>query len=164
MAVKDAQNIYYSNQGSSAMNIRKFDGSSWSSLPDSESTTINTQSLAVDANGVVYAVSASFQRKSETLCEWRLGTSREQAVLQTHRQLLSILRQEQMAKMYVSFNNNGYVNVYQNDANASDTQAWTPVGVALERCNSIKQQKTIIPLWQLIQITTFTWHILLGKN
>lgn len=129
LAVKDAQNIYYSNQGSSAMNVRKFDGSSWSSLPDSESTTINTQSLAVDASGVVYAVSGASSGRVKRYVNgvWeQVGTS---GFTNASPAFINI-KAGTNGKIYVSFNNNGYVNVYQNDANASDTQAWTPVGAA----------------------------------
>jgi len=130
LAVKDAQNIYYSNQDgypNSGMNVRKFDGTSWTSLPNSESSTVTYQGLAVDASGIVYAASgiASGTVKRFVNGAWeQVGTAGFASGVPTYLNL----KVGTNGKIYASFNNNGNVHVYQNDVTASSTQAWTAVG------------------------------------
>ena len=130
LAVKDAQHIYYSNQnGGSGMNVRQFNGTSWSSLPNPESTAVNYQSLAVDAAGTVYAGfgTAGGTVKRYVNGAWeQVGTAGFAGGTPT----FINLKTGTNGKIYASFINGGNVRVYSNDVTAPATQAWTPVGDA----------------------------------
>jgi len=126
LAVKDAQNIYYSNQGS-GMEVRKFDGSSWASLSTPITSTVNYQSIEVGANGVVYigATTAEGTVMRYVNGNWeQLGTAGFAAGVAAYIDMVVGTN----GKIYVSFINAGYVHVYQNDLSASSVQPWTAVG------------------------------------
>ncbi len=131
LAVHDAQNIYYSNQDgypNTGMNVRKFDGTSWSGFANPEAGSVTYQALITDAAGIVYAGNgtANGTVKRYVNGAWeQVGTTGFAAGSATYIDLQAGTN----GKIYASFNNNGNVHVYQNDANAAATQPWTAVGM-----------------------------------
>ncbi|MFB9076265.1 GEVED domain-containing protein [Flavobacterium procerum] len=130
LAVKDAQTIYYSNQAGypdSGLNVRKFDGTSWTSLTNPENGSVTQQALAVDNSGIVYA---AYGTANGTIKRFVNGVWEQVGTIGFANASPSFigLKIGTNNKLYVSFNNNGYVHVYENDTTAPSNQAWRPVG------------------------------------
>ncbi|WP_281233215.1 GEVED domain-containing protein [Flavobacterium gelatinilyticum] len=130
LAAKDAQNVYFSNPAGYpdiGMNVRKFDGTSWASLPNPEGGSVTQQALAIDPSGILYAAygTANGTVKRFVNGAWeQVGTTG----FANAAPAFINLKIGTNGKVYVSFNNNGYVHVYENDLTAPSNQAWNPVG------------------------------------
>ena len=130
LAADQSGNIYYSNQNgypNSGMNVRKFDGTSWTSMPDAESATVNFQSLAVSGSGTLLAAynvgNGTVKRLVNGAWE-QVGTSGFAGSTPYYLDMVAGTNN----KVYVAFVVNSSVAVYENDVNAPATQAWTHVG------------------------------------
>ncbi|MFP9112364.1 Ig-like domain-containing protein [Flavobacterium sp. RHBU_3] len=119
-------NVYFTNQDS-GLQVRQYNGTSWSQLPNTTTNTINYQASAVSADNVLFVASGdgtgSIKRYVNGAWE-QVGTAGFFGGTAFYLDLAITAS----GKVYVSFNNNGYVHVYQNNVNASATDEWTPVG------------------------------------
>lgn len=122
--------VYFTNQAGypdNGLEVRKFDNGNWVDLPDATSTTINYQASAISADDILFVVSGE---NSGTIKKFVNGTWQQVGNSGffggTPFYLDMAIGSNGM--IYVSFNNNGYVHVYQNNVNASSTDNWEPVG------------------------------------
>ncbi len=135
----DAQgNIYYTNQGM-GLEVRKFDGSSWTQLVSPVSSAINYQASAVSSSNVlfIYAThgSGTVQRFLNGAWE-QVGNA-------------GFSSGASFAEMVIGNNNKIYtcnvsdgVRVYENNTNATTADAWTLVGGSIVDAASSGEQYT----------------------
>ncbi|MCF1422116.1 Ig-like domain-containing protein [Mangrovimonas futianensis] len=122
--------IYFSNQAAypaTGQEIRKFENNSWSQLPNVTTTSVNFNTIYVSPDDVLFAannasngtvkkyINDSWQQIGATGFTGGVPFFLDMVVSST-------------GTVYLSFNNNGFLHVYQNDVNASETDTWTPVG------------------------------------
>ncbi|WP_163410764.1 GEVED domain-containing protein [Flavobacterium ajazii] len=126
LVVKDAQNVFYSYRDG-GMIVKKFDGTAWTTLPSPVSTSVTQQALAIDNSGILYA---GYETANGTVKRYVNGVWEQLGTTGFGTAAVGFLNMKVGTnnKIYVSFNNNGYVHVYENDLDAPSTQAWLPVG------------------------------------
>ena len=123
----DASGGVYFTNANSGMEVKKYSTAAWASLGNATTATINFQASAVAPNGTLYVasnenagtvkryVNGAWEQVGTTgffggtpyFLDMTIGTS---------------------GKVYISFNNNSYVHVYENSLTATATDAWVPTG------------------------------------
>lgn len=122
--------VYFTNQAgwpATGLNVHKFINNAWEPLPDAASATINFQASAVSANGTLFVAtgenSGLVKRFVNGVWE-QVGNSGFFGGGPSYLSM-TIANDD---RIYVSWNNNGFVHVYTNIVNASVTDLWEPVG------------------------------------
>lgn len=124
-------NIYYSNQASypnTGMEIRKFSGGSWGSLPMATTNSINFHSITTSPSNVLFAYSAdgsgTVRRYNSTSGAWeQVGNSGFPGGATFPKIAVG---SDNM--VYASQITSGVFNIYKINANATSSDAWTLVG------------------------------------
>jgi len=119
-------NIYHTSQGS-GMEVRKFDGTAWTSLPALTSSTVNFQASVVTASGVLVAAnntgSGTVKRYVNGAWE-QIGSAGFAGGTPFYLDMVTGTDNT----IYVSYVSNGNIYVIKNDINAPETQSWSHVG------------------------------------
>ncbi|OCK50157.1 hypothetical protein BA768_05890 [Chryseobacterium sp. CBo1] len=128
LSINPAGNIlYYTNQGS-GLEVRKFEGSTWSSLPSASSATTNYQASAVSSSNILFTYgsygSGTVKRFVNGAWE-QVGTANIAGGVPYYAEMVTGTN----GKVYVLHNSSG-IKVYENSQTASATDAWTLVGGA----------------------------------
>ncbi|MBM7417989.1 MULTISPECIES: T9SS type A sorting domain-containing protein [Chryseobacterium] len=129
LSLDTSGNVYYTNQWgypNSGMEVRKFDGTSWSLLSLPFTDTINYQASAVAPNGIpyVYASVGSGTVKRLVNGAWeQVGPTNIAGGNPTHAEMVIGTN----GKVYVCHIASG-VRVFENNLTASATDAWSLVG------------------------------------
>lgn len=122
--------IYFTNQAAypdAGMEVRKFENSIWTQLPNVTSEEINFNTSAVSQDNVLFAASSENSGTVKKLVNgvWQqLGASGFSEGVPYFLNMVIGTN----GKVYVSFNDNDKIHVYQNDLSAGTTTAWQPVG------------------------------------
>ncbi len=122
--------VYFTNQAGwpdEGLEVRKYESNTWIDLPDATGEFINYQESAFSADDVLFVVSGE---NSGTIKKFVGGTWLQVGNSGFFGGSPSYLDMVigSNGKIYISFNNNGYVHVYENNVNASSTDIWQPVG------------------------------------
>ncbi|MBO6185266.1 MAG: T9SS type A sorting domain-containing protein [Chryseobacterium sp.] len=131
LSLDTSGNVYYTNQWgypNSGMEVRKFDGTSWSLLPLAFTDTTNYQASAIAPNNIPYVYGSVGSGTVKRLVNgaWeQVGPSNIAGANPTHAEMVIGTN----GKVYVCHVASG-VRVYENNATASATDAWTLVGGA----------------------------------
>lgn len=142
LSVDNSGNIYYTNQigyPGAGLEVRQFNGTSWSSLPNATSTSINYHSSAVSSSNVLFTFSG---QNSGTVQRYDNGSWEQ--VGNT-----GFSGGATFAEMVIGSNNkiytcnvSGGVKVYENITTASTTDNWTLVGGSIVDAASSGEQYT----------------------
>ncbi|WP_312074881.1 hypothetical protein [Chryseobacterium sp.] len=121
----DAQgNLYFTNKNSASLEVRKFDGSEWSQLPNAETTNIFAQSSAVSPTSnipYVFSGASSGSVKKFSNGTWtNVGATGFTGSTNTSSPKIIINN----GQIYVSHNGSG-LKVHTIAENAAPTDAWT---------------------------------------
>lgn len=133
-------NLYYTNQigwPGAGMEVRKFDGTSWSRLPDAVTTAINYHASAVSPSNTLFAFSGqnsgTVQRYVNGIWEQTGNTGFSGGAA--------------YAKMMIGSNNKVYtcnvsggVKVYENTTTAAASDSWTLTGGSIVDASSSGEQ------------------------
>ncbi|NOU46177.1 MAG: T9SS type A sorting domain-containing protein [Bacteroidales bacterium] len=130
LAVDNVGIPYFTNQAAypeAGLEVRKFENGVWVDLPNAADQIINFQSSAFSADNTLFVVTGE---NSGTVKKFVNGTWEQ---VGTSNFLNDTPFYLDMAianngKIYISFNNNGFVHVFENNVNASITDEWLPVG------------------------------------
>lgn len=131
LSLDTSGNVYYTNQWgypNSGMEVRKFEGTSWSLLPLPFTDTTNYQASAVAPNGIpfVYGSVGSGTVKRLVNGAWeQVGPTNIAGANPTHAEMVIGTN----GKVYVCHVASG-VKVFENNLTASVTDSWTLVGGA----------------------------------
>jgi hypothetical protein len=127
----DAQGVvYFTNQAAwpaAGLNVHKFINKAWENLPDATSATINFQASAVSKNGTLFVVTGESSGVVKRFVNgaWeQVGNSGFFGGVAYYLSMTIAIDD----RIYVSWNNNGFVHVYTNLVNATTTDLWQPVG------------------------------------
>jgi Bacterial Ig-like domain (group 2). len=129
-SVDSEGNIYFLNQSfldNYGIEARKFSGNSWTTMPNPSSVIINNIASAVSSDNTLYIASnenGGIIRKFKNGVWQQVGNSGFFA----GGALYLDMAISTDGKIYVSFNNNGYVHLYVNEINATSSDSWQPVG------------------------------------
>ncbi len=124
-------NIYYSNQASypvTGMEIRKFSGNSWSSLPMSTTNSINFHAIVTSPSNVLFSYSSD---GSGTVRRYNAGSGAWEQVGNAGFPGGATFPKIAVGSdntLYASQIYSGALNVYKINANASSSDPWTLVG------------------------------------
>ncbi|MPS63621.1 MAG: hypothetical protein DI622_02665 [Chryseobacterium sp.] len=131
LSVDVSGGLYYTNQWAypnSGMEVRKFEGASWSQLPNAFSATTNYQASAVAPNGTLFAYgsvdSGTVKRFVNGVWEQVGPTGIAGGVPYNAEMVIGT-----NGKVYVCQNSSG-VKVFENSLTASSADTWTLVGGA----------------------------------
>jgi hypothetical protein len=131
-------NLYYTNQGT-GLEVRQFNGNSWTQLPSPTTSTINYQASAVSASNVLFTYST---HNSGTVQRYINGTWEQ--VGNT-----GFSNGAAFAEMVIGTNNKVYtcnissgVRVYENTTTATASDNWTLVGGSIVDASSSGEQYT----------------------
>lgn len=127
----DAQGVvYFTNQAgwpAAGLNVHKFINNTWESLPDAASATINFQASAVSANGTLFVATGENTGLVKRFVNGAWEQVGNAGFFGGGPSYLSMTIAND-DRIYVSWNNNGFVHVYTNIVNASETDLWEAVG------------------------------------
>lgn len=129
LSLDTSGNVYYTNQWgypNSGMEVRKFDGTSWSLLPLAFTDTTNYQASAIAPNNIPYVYGSVGSGTVKRLVNgaWeQVGSTNIAGANPTHAEMVIGTN----GKVYVCHVASG-VRVYENNATASATDAWALVG------------------------------------
>ncbi|WDF48446.1 Ig-like domain-containing protein [Chryseobacterium sp. KACC 21268] len=130
LSVDNQGSVYFTNQAASpatGMEVRKFTNNAWATLANVTNTVINFNTSAIAADNTLFAANSENSGTVKKLVGgvWQqVGTSSFNGAGASFLDMVVGTN----GKVYVSFNNGGFVHVYENDMNASSTTAWQPVG------------------------------------
>jgi len=121
---------YFTNQipyPNSGLAVRKFENGAWVDLPNVTNQTINYQASAFSADNTLFVVSGE---NSGTVKRFVNGSWEQVGTTNFINDVPYYLDMDiaNDGKIYISFNNNGYVHVFENEVDASGTDIWEPVG------------------------------------
>ncbi|NDJ00031.1 T9SS type A sorting domain-containing protein [Flavobacterium sp. LaA7.5] len=125
-SVHSSGNLYFTNQNN-GMQVRQFDGSSWNLLTPATTNAINYQTSAVTGGNMLLVANGE---NSGTVKRYSGGTWEQVGATGFTAGVPFFMDAviDSNDKMYISFSNNGYVHVYENDVTAGSSTAWTPTG------------------------------------
>ncbi|GGB68915.1 hypothetical protein GCM10007424_06100 [Flavobacterium suaedae] len=129
-SIDNSGNVYFTNQSSwpdSGMEVRLFDGTSWTELPKPTENGINHQTSAVSNSDILLVANGE---DSGTVKRY-VGSTWEQVGTTGFAGGVPFFIDaviDSNDKMYISFNSNGYVHVYENDVTADASTEWIPTG------------------------------------
>ncbi|WP_165570229.1 Ig-like domain-containing protein [Chryseobacterium sp. FH1] len=122
--------IYFTNQAAypaTGMEVRKFENNAWTQLPNMTNAGINFNTSAISSDNTLFAANNENSGTVKKLVNgvWQqVGATGFTGGVPYFLDMVIGTN----GKIYVSFNNNGNLHVYENDVNASSTTAWQPVG------------------------------------
>jgi len=120
--------VYFTSQaGTSGMEVRKFENNTWTQLPNVTNNVINFNTSFVSPDNVLFTANseASGTVKKYVNGAWQqVGTTGFAGGVPFYLDMVIGTN----GKIYVSYNSNGSLHVYENDINATSTSAWQPVG------------------------------------
>ncbi len=125
-SIDNSGNLYFTNQNN-GMQVRQFDGSSWNLLPPATTNTINYQTSAVTDSGMLLVANGENSGTVKRYVDgaWQqVGTTGFAGGVPTF--IDAVI--DSNDKIYISFSNNGYVHVYENDVTADSSTGWTATG------------------------------------
>lgn len=120
--------VYFTSQaGTSGMEVRKFENNTWTQLPNVTNNVINFNTSLVSPDNVLFAANSE---ASGTVKKYVNGTWQQVGAAGFAGGVPFYLDMVigTNGKVYVSYNSNGSLHVYENDVNATSTSAWQPVG------------------------------------
>jgi len=130
LSVNSQGDIYFLNQAgwpATGHEVRKFENDVWTSLPNVTDGGINFNTSAFSPDDILYAVNnesnGTVKKFVDGIWEQVGATGFTGGVPYFLDMVVG-----SNGKIYVSFNNSGYVHVYENNINASSADAWQPVG------------------------------------
>jgi len=133
-------NLYYTNQvgwPGAGMEVRKFNGTSWSQLPDAVSSSVNYHASAVSPSNTLFAFSG---QNSGTVQRYVNGTWEQVGNA-------GFSGGASFAEMVIGSNNkiytcniSGGVKVYENTTTATTSDSWMPVGGSMVDTSSSGEQ------------------------
>lgn len=122
--------VYFTNQSaypSTGLEVRKFENDAWVDLPKETEQQINYQASAFSADDVLFVLTTE---NSGTVKRFVDGAWEQVGTTgffggSSYFMDMKIVNN---GTVYVSYCSNGYVHVYENNVNATTSDAWSPVG------------------------------------
>lgn len=130
LSVDSQGNIFFLNQAVTPAfghEVRKFENGTWTELPKVTNSIINFNASAVSSDDILFAIN---NENNGTVKKFVNGAWQQVGATGFTGGVPYFLDMVigSNGKIYVSFNNNGYLHVYENNINANSTDVWQPVG------------------------------------
>lgn len=140
LAVASNGDVFYSNQASAGLEVRKYSNNAWSLLPLAATTTVNFQSMVIGTGNQPYVAYSSggvpVVKKYDGTAWQTIGTG-----LPSGTPYYLDLKAGSNDSIYVSFVNSG-MKVYKIHINASATATWEELGTTGFAATSSEQYRS----------------------
>jgi len=122
--------VYFTNQSaypSTGLEVRKFENDAWVDLPNETDQQINYQASAFSADNVLFVLTTE---NSGTVKRFVNGAWEQVGTTGFFgsSSFFMDMKIVNNGTVFISYCSDGYVHVYENNVNATTTDAWTPVG------------------------------------